>query len=68
VVGLHCRTESVTGTGIPWVELGWIHRQVGTGRKSALVSELYSITVAEEDSTFITGWQELGELGCHVCV
>lgn len=28
LLGLHCRTESVKGMAIPWVELVWIYRQI----------------------------------------
>lgn len=48
LLGLLYRTESVKGIVVPWVELGWMRRQ------RALVSVLYSATVAEEENTPIT--------------
>lgn len=62
LLGLHCRTQSVKGIAIPWVELGWMCRQ------RPLVNELYSATLAEEENTSITWSQELGKLCWHVCV
>lgn len=61
-IGGNCRTESVNGIAIPWVELGWMRGQ------RSLVSELYSATVAEEENTSITWSQELGKFCWHVHV
>lgn len=40
--------QTVKGIAVAWVELGWMSRQ------RALVTELYSATVAEEENTSIT--------------
>lgn len=49
---------------IPWVELGWNADRL-TGQETVLANEPYTVTVAEEDSTFITWLQEPGMLCCH---